>query len=158
MSVALRRSSFSCLATHKCRGQGTQCGVRPRCKQHLRKVAYCTLLPVLSGGGTTHFSLHIVASHVVFMSRGPRSGGYLGRVQVIKRYIMHSKKTAFIVEHDFIMAAYLADRVIVYEGIPSKEAVARCPQSLLTGAPCSDASSYSLPFLDVWIAQHLFEL
>ena len=23
---------------------------------------------------------------------------------------MHSKKTAFIVEHDFIMAAYLADR------------------------------------------------
>lgn len=54
-------------------------------------------------------------------------------MQVIKRYIMHSKKTAFIVEHDFIMAAYLADRVIVYEGIPSREAVARCPQSLLTG-------------------------
>lgn len=26
------------------------------------------------------------------------------------RFIMHSKKTAFIVEHDFIMAAYLADR------------------------------------------------
>ena len=46
---------------------------------------------------------------------------------------MHSKKTAFIVEHDFIMAAYLADRVIVYEGIPSKEAYARTPQSLLTG-------------------------
>ena len=34
--------------------------------------------------------------------------------KVIKRYIMHSKKTAFIVEHDFIMSAYLADRVIVY--------------------------------------------
>ena len=30
--------------------------------------------------------------------------------KVIKRFIMHSKKTAFIVEHDFIMAAYLADR------------------------------------------------
>ena len=53
--------------------------------------------------------------------------------KVIKRFIMHTKKTAFIVEHDFIMAAYLADRVIVYEGIPAKEATARSPQSLLTG-------------------------
>ncbi len=41
---------------------------------------------------------------------------------------MHSKKTAFIVEHDFIMASYLADRVVVYEGQPSKEAWARTPQ------------------------------
>lgn len=31
-------------------------------------------------------------------------------IQVIKRFIMHSKKTAFVVEHDFIMATYLADR------------------------------------------------
>jgi translation initiation factor RLI1 len=36
--------------------------------------------------------------------------------QVIKRFIMHAKKTAFVVEHDFIMATYLADRVIVYDG------------------------------------------
>jgi ATP-binding cassette subfamily E protein 1 len=35
---------------------------------------------------------------------------------------MNSKKTAFIVEHDFIMATYLADRVIVYDGIPSVSA------------------------------------
>jgi ATP-binding cassette subfamily E protein 1 len=28
--------------------------------------------------------------------------------KVIKRFIVHSKKTAFIVEHDFIMATYLA--------------------------------------------------
>ena len=35
---------------------------------------------------------------------------------------MHSKKTAFIVEHDFIMATYLADRVIVYDGLPSVKA------------------------------------
>jgi ATP-binding cassette subfamily E protein 1 len=54
--------------------------------------------------------------------------------QVIKRFIMHSKKTAFVVEHDFIMATYLADRVIVYEGQASKHAVARTPQSLQTGA------------------------
>lgn len=54
-------------------------------------------------------------------------------MQVIKRFIMHAKKTAFIVEHDFIMAAYLADRVIVYEGIPSKDAYARQPQTLMSG-------------------------
>lgn len=46
---------------------------------------------------------------------------------------MHAKKTAFIVEHDFIMATYMADRVIVYEGEPSKNAVARTPQPLVQG-------------------------
>ena len=30
--------------------------------------------------------------------------------KVIKRFIINSNKTAFIVEHDFIMATYLADR------------------------------------------------
>lgn len=29
--------------------------------------------------------------------------------KVIKRFIKNSKKAAFIVEHDFIMATYLAD-------------------------------------------------
>jgi len=53
--------------------------------------------------------------------------------KVIKRFILHSKKTAFVVEHDFIMATYLADRVIVYEGTPSVEATATAPQSLLSG-------------------------
>ena len=46
---------------------------------------------------------------------------------------MHSKKTAFVVEHDFIMATYLADRVVVYTGQPGVEATASRPQSLLTG-------------------------
>lgn len=32
--------------------------------------------------------------------------------RVIKRFILNSKKTAFIVEHDFIMATYLADQLI----------------------------------------------
>ena len=53
--------------------------------------------------------------------------------KVIKRFILHAKKTAFVVEHDFIMATYLADRVIVYEGIPSLDCVANAPQSLVTG-------------------------
>ncbi|TSL61115.1 ATP-binding cassette sub-family E member 1 [Bagarius yarrelli] len=44
--------------------------------------------------------------------------------RVIKRFILHAKKTAFVVEHDFIMATYLADRVIVFDGVPSKNTCA----------------------------------
>lgn len=53
--------------------------------------------------------------------------------KVIKRYILHAKKTGFVVEHDFIMATYLADRVIVFEGQPSVDTTAHTPQSLLNG-------------------------
>lgn len=53
--------------------------------------------------------------------------------KVIKRFILHSKKTAFVVEHDFIMATYLADRVVVYDGKPGVECTAHSPESLLTG-------------------------
>ena len=42
--------------------------------------------------------------------------------KVIKRFILHAKKTAFVIEHDFIMATYLADRVIVFEGQPAVSA------------------------------------
>ncbi|KZV79925.1 RNAse L inhibitor-type ATP binding cassette protein [Exidia glandulosa HHB12029] len=53
--------------------------------------------------------------------------------KVIKRFILHAKKTAFIIEHDFIMATYLADRVIVFEGQPAVTATATPPQTLLSG-------------------------
>ncbi|KAG5437360.1 hypothetical protein PCANB_000791 [Pneumocystis canis] len=53
--------------------------------------------------------------------------------KVIKRFMLHSKKTAFVVEHDFIMATYLADRVIVYKGQPSIKAYTNSPQSLIDG-------------------------
>lgn len=53
--------------------------------------------------------------------------------KVIKRFVLHSKKTGFVVEHDFIMATYLADRVIVFSGTPSLSTVAHSPQSLLNG-------------------------
>ncbi|XP_057312666.1 ATP-binding cassette sub-family E member 1-like [Hydractinia symbiolongicarpus] len=57
----------------------------------------------------------------------------LHAAKVIKRFILHAKKTGFIVEHDFIMATYLADRVIVFEGTPSVDTIANSPQSLLSG-------------------------
>ena len=46
---------------------------------------------------------------------------------------MGSKKSAFIVEHDFIMATYLADKVICFEGTPAKECTCTTPESLITG-------------------------
>lgn len=57
----------------------------------------------------------------------------LHAAKVIKRFILHAKKTAFVVEHDFIMATYLADRVVVFEGNPGIDTIANTPQSLLNG-------------------------
>lgn len=53
--------------------------------------------------------------------------------KVIKRFIRNSKKPAFIVEHDFIMATYLADSVIVFSGVPAIECTVTAPQSLVSG-------------------------
>jgi len=52
---------------------------------------------------------------------------------VIKRFILHAKKPAFVVEHDFIMATYLADMVIVFEGQPGIKTTANSPIGLLEG-------------------------
>lgn len=53
--------------------------------------------------------------------------------RMLKRFMINNQKTAFIVEHDFIMATYLADQVIVYEGEPGVKCVANSPQGLLEG-------------------------
>jgi ATP-binding cassette subfamily E protein 1 len=53
--------------------------------------------------------------------------------KVIKKYIIAAKRTAFIVEHDFIMATYLADRVVVYTGEPGVECTANAPVGLVEG-------------------------
>ena len=57
----------------------------------------------------------------------------LAAARVLKRFVQTTAKTAFVVEHDFMMACYLADRVVVYEGTPSVAAVATAPQPLQRG-------------------------
>jgi len=57
----------------------------------------------------------------------------LHAAKVIKRFVLNAKKTAFIVEHDFIMATYMADRVIVFEGEPGIKTWANPPTSLVDG-------------------------
>lgn len=56
--------------------------------------------------------------------------------KVLKRFIIHAKKTAFVVEHDFIMATYLADKVVVYDGKPGVETTAHAPQVTTTCTCC----------------------
>jgi ATP-binding cassette subfamily E protein 1 len=54
--------------------------------------------------------------------------------KVMKRWVVsHLGKTAFIIEHDFVMATALYDRVVVYRGKPSVECTAGTPQSPADG-------------------------
>ncbi|KAL8101916.1 ABC transporter E family member 2-like [Apium graveolens] len=53
--------------------------------------------------------------------------------KVIKGFIRRTKKTAVVVDHDFMVATYLADRVIVFEGSPSIHCTANSPRGLLAG-------------------------
>jgi ATP-binding cassette, sub-family E, member 1 len=53
--------------------------------------------------------------------------------KVMKRWIMTSKRAAFMVEHDFIMATYMADKVVVFDGIPAKDTFCSAPESMVSG-------------------------
>jgi ATP-binding cassette subfamily E protein 1 len=53
--------------------------------------------------------------------------------RVMKRWIMSSKRAAFVVEHDFIMATYLADKVILFDGEPAKETYCTSPETMVSG-------------------------
>ena len=46
----------------------------------------------------------------------------------MKRFIVNSNKSAFIVEQDFIMVTYMADRVVMFTGIPAVKTVATAPK------------------------------
>lgn len=54
--------------------------------------------------------------------------------KVMKRWVVnHLRRTIFLVEHDFVMAAAMADRVIVYEGEPGVECTASAPMGVAAG-------------------------
>ena len=54
--------------------------------------------------------------------------------KVMKRWIVsHLGKTGFVIEHDFVMATALYDRVIVYRGTPGVECTAGAPLSPAEG-------------------------
>ncbi len=53
--------------------------------------------------------------------------------KIIKKFIINNHKVAFIVEHDFMMATYLADKVILFTGTPALESNASKQMSVEEG-------------------------
>ena len=51
----------------------------------------------------------------------------------IKKFIKISYATAFVVEHDFVMASYLADKFVVYEGTPGRDCTVHSPMEMVQG-------------------------
>jgi len=96
-------------------------------------------VPFLSGGELQRVAIILCLGTPADIYLIDEPSAYLDSEQrivaakVIKRFILHSKKTGFVVEHDFIMATYLADRVIVYTGQPGIDCIANSPQTLLSG-------------------------
>mmetsp|Transcript_21653 Transcript_21653/g.43671 ORF Transcript_21653/g.43671 Transcript_21653/m.43671 type:complete len:630 (-) Transcript_21653:284-2173(-) len=97
-------------------------GVQTLSGGELQRVAICLCLG-------TPADVYLVDEPSAYLDSEQR----IAASKVIKRFIMHAKKTAFVVEHDFIMATYLADRVIVYDGKPGVETTAHTPQAVIPG-------------------------
>lgn len=53
--------------------------------------------------------------------------------KIIKRFIMNCNKTAFVIEHDYTMSTYLADRVMLFTGEPAVCCHASSPMDAFTG-------------------------
>ncbi|AFZ81694.1 ABC transporter, ATP-binding protein domain-containing protein [Theileria equi strain WA] len=93
----------------------------------------------LSGGELQRVALILVLGKPADIYLIDEPSAYLDSEQriiasrVIKRFTFYNKKTTFVVEHDFIMATYLANRVIVFEGKPGIETTALTPEPLSIG-------------------------
>lgn len=53
--------------------------------------------------------------------------------QLLRKSIEELKKAAFVVEHDIITQDFIADSILVFEGIPGIEGKALAPQNLRDG-------------------------
>ena len=93
----------------------------------------------LSGGELQRVALVIALAKPCDLYLIDEPSAYLDSEQrilaarVMKRWIMNAKRAAFVVEHDFIMATYLADKVIVFSGTPAQEAFCSAPEALVSG-------------------------
>lgn len=53
--------------------------------------------------------------------------------KILKHFFINSKKVSFIVEHDLLMITYLADKIILFDGVPSVKTFAMSPMNLTDG-------------------------
>lgn len=90
-------------------------------------------LKQLSGGELQRVALTLALGKNADIYLIDEPSAYLDATQrllmakVIKRYVLSAGKCAYIVEHDFLMSMYLADRVVVFDGTPGVECTARAP-------------------------------
>ncbi|AEA39087.1 RNase L inhibitor (nucleomorph) [Cryptomonas paramecium] len=79
----------------------------------------------LSGGEIQRLSLLFCLGKISDLYLIDEPSSYLDSEQrliiskIIKKFFVNFEKPAFVVEHDFIIATYLADKIIVFEGTPS---------------------------------------
>jgi len=66
--------------------------------------------------------------------------------KVIKRFILHEKKTLLSLSMILFMATYLADKVVVFEGKPSVDCTANVPEPLISGMNRFLSVKFRLPF------------
>lgn len=99
-------------------------------------------LPVasLSGGEMQRMSIAMClgTQALVYLIDEPSAGldceQRVLAAKVMKRWVVnHLRRTIFLVEHDFLMASTMADKVIVFDGKPGVEAWARTPCSVADG-------------------------
>ena len=99
-------------------------------------------LPVasLSGGEMQRLSIAICLGSpaLVYLIDEPSAGLDCEQrvicAKAMKRWVVnHLGRTIFLVEHDFVMASAMADRVIVYSGRPGIECTAGTPMSVSDG-------------------------
>jgi len=57
----------------------------------------------------------------------------LASSRAIRRHVRNNMKTAFVVEHSILMADYLSDSMVVFNGIPGKSGMASSVTTLRTG-------------------------
>jgi ATP-binding cassette subfamily E protein 1 len=91
----------------------------------------------LSGGELQRVSIAITLGKEANVYLFDEPSAYLDCEQrmivakILKRFVMEHKKAAFVVEHDLIMATYLADQMIVFDGQPGIAATAHTPKGMI---------------------------
>lgn len=93
----------------------------------------------LSGGELQRVAIVLVLGKKANLYLIDEPSAYLDSEQriiaskVMKRFVMNSGKSAFVVEHDFIMATYMADRVVMFTGTPAVKTTACSPKPMIEG-------------------------
>ena len=96
-------------------------------------------IPILSGGELQRVAIagcllrdadiYLIDEPSAFLDVEQR----FAAAKIIRRIVESKGKAAFIIEHDLIMCDHVADRLIIFEGYPSRKGLANSPQDMRGG-------------------------